>query len=112
MCSSDLVGTFWKTTRYLATGGDLNGFANPVQRDPVPRRQCLHAADTGNGLVIEGKRALGKKARQDGERAVVQRGVSPDKKSSTFTVLQAAFFFRQPLFALMLSYRLKLVVRP
>ena len=38
------VGAFWKATRYLATGGDLNGFANPVQRDPVrglPLTYCL-----------------------------------------------------------------------
>ena len=70
----------------LASGGDVNRLADAVERDPVPRRQRLHAGDARDDVKIECNGLHRRDLIDDPQRAVVERGIAPDQKSAVLAV--------------------------
>ena len=64
----------------------MNGFADPIERDPVLRRQRLDAADAGDDLIFKCKVTLGLNLPNDPQGAVIERWVSPDEERTTFSL--------------------------
>src|SRR5487761_1622698 len=71
-----------------ASGGDVHGLADLGQAHPVPGRQRLDAADPRDDLVLQLHRAHGDHLLDDGERAVVQRGIAPDQEGAALPVTE------------------------
>lgn len=64
----------------------MNGFADPIERDPMLRRQRLDAADAGDHLIFKCKVTLGLNLLDDSQGAVIERWVSPDEERTTFSL--------------------------
>ena len=78
------VGVVGKSFCQLPAGRNMNGFSDPIERNPVPRRQRLHAADAGDHFIFKRKAALGFYLLDNPQSAVVERRVSPDEECATF----------------------------
>src|SRR5579862_2643326 len=86
------VGIDRKSLAQLSAGREADGLADPIERDPVPRRQRLDAADAGDHFVFECNTTPGLNPVDDPQGAVIERGVAPDEKRAAFAV---AKFLRQ-----------------
>lgn len=69
-------------------GGDLHGPGHPVQSGAMTGDQRGDAADTGHHVVREGDRTPRQHLVQDPDRAVVQRGITPDQERAGLVVAQ------------------------
>src|SRR5262249_17951334 len=72
----------------LAACRDVNGSPDPIKRDPVSRRQSLDRTDARNDLIAERDSASSADLLDDPQRAVVERRVAPDQKSTTLVYAQ------------------------
>jgi hypothetical protein len=89
------IGVVRKSFRQLAPGRDVNGFADAIERDPVFRRQRLHAGDAWNHVIFERDVAFGLDRLDDPQGAVVERWVAPNQERTAFSLakfLQSATF--------------------
>src|SRR4030095_4901928 len=77
-----------QTLGELAPGGDMDRLSDPVQRDPVSCGQGLHAADAGAHFVLERAGPPGEDLIDDPQRAVVERGVTPDEEGAAFVAAE------------------------
>src|ERR1035438_5428855 len=69
-----------------AAGGDVDRLADLGQAHPVPGSQRLHAADSGDDLVLQLQGALRDDLLDDRQSAVVQRRVPPDQEGAALPV--------------------------
>src|SRR5579863_2971557 len=86
----------------FAARRDVNRAPDPVERDFVPRRQCLDGADAGNDFVLERHCASGNDLIDDPQGTVVERWIAPDQKGTALVFAEflpdQSFVDRRPLF--------------
>jgi len=56
----DIVDPVGQSLGKVAAGRDVNGFADAIERDFMPGRQRLNAADAGNDLIVERAGSFGR----------------------------------------------------
>jgi len=97
------VGVVGKSFRQLPPGRDVNGFADAIERDPVFRRQRLHAGDAWNHVIFERDVAFGFNRLDDPQGAVIERWIAPNQERTAFSL---AKFLHQQLFVALLDPRM------
>ena len=70
---------------------DTDRLTNVIERHSMAGHQRLHAADTGNHLIVERGAAIGPHPVQNAQGAVIQGRLAPQQKCPALTLRQLVF---------------------